>query len=244
MVVTYTTAALIAKGTKWMSAALVTADIEEYIYEAEGVIDGVMKKTGRGVAPDFTFDSDVHGVIRDAATSLALFNCIRYDPGEFPILEQAELTENLAYYSALRALTLLRDTRIVEYVVGMVPAAVPALEYSSAALVQKGTKWLSSDLLTADIEEYVYEAEGVVDAVMRKSGRTLSTDFTFSGSLHGVIRDATTSLALFNCIRYDPGAFPSLEQAEMTENLAYYSALRALTLLSDVRVTDYVIALT
>ncbi|AJP62068.1 hypothetical protein [ANMV-1 virus] len=117
MAVTYTTAALVKKGTKWLSGDLVDADIEEYIYQAEGIIDAVMKKTGRGLAPDYTFDVGIHGIIRDAATSLALFNCIRYDPGCFPLLEQAEMTENLAYYSALRALALLGDTRIVEYTI-------------------------------------------------------------------------------------------------------------------------------
>lgn len=119
MAVTYTTAALVKKGTKWLSSDLVDADIDEYIYQAEGIIDGVMKQTGRGLAPTYTFDSTLHGAVRDAATSLALFNCIRYDPGAFPLLEQAEMTENLAYYSALRALTLLADVRITDYVIGM-----------------------------------------------------------------------------------------------------------------------------
>jgi hypothetical protein len=72
MVVTYSTAALVRKGTKWLSGELVDADVEEYIYQAEGVIDGVMK-----------------------------------------------LTENLAYYSALRALTLLADTRVVDYLIAL-----------------------------------------------------------------------------------------------------------------------------
>ena len=122
MAVTYTTAALVKKGTKWLSADLADADIEEYIYQAEGIIDAVMKQTGRGGAPTFTFDSTLHGVIRDAATSLALFNCIRYDPGQFPLLEQAEMTENLAYYSALRALTLLADVRVVTYIIALTSA--------------------------------------------------------------------------------------------------------------------------
>jgi len=119
MTVTYTTSALVKKGTKWLSGDLTNEDIEEYIYEAEGVIDAVMKKTGRGAAPDFTFDSTLHGAIRDAATSLALYNCIRYDPGAYPLLEQAEMTLNLAYYSALRALTLLGDARTVDYLLSM-----------------------------------------------------------------------------------------------------------------------------
>ena len=119
MAVTYSTAALVKKGAKWLSSDLADGDIEEYIYEAEGVVDGVMKQTGRGLAPTFSFDSSLHGLIRDAATSLALFNCIRYDPGAFPSLEQAEMTENLAYYSALRALTLLADTRITDYIKGL-----------------------------------------------------------------------------------------------------------------------------
>lgn len=119
MAVTYTTATLVKKGTKWLSGDLADGDVEEYIYEAEGVIDAVMRKTGRGAAADFTFDSALHGAIRDAATSLALYSCIRYDPGAFPLLEQAEMTLNLAYYSALRALALLGDTRTVDYVLGM-----------------------------------------------------------------------------------------------------------------------------
>jgi hypothetical protein len=119
MAVTYTTAALVKKGTKWISSDLIDADIDEYIYQAEGIIDGVMKKTGRGAAPDYTFDVAKHGVVRDAATSLALFNCIRYDPGAFPLLEQAEMTENLAYYAALRALTLLADVRVTDYVIAL-----------------------------------------------------------------------------------------------------------------------------
>ena len=119
MAVTYTTAALVRMGTKWLSVDLADADIDEYIYEAEGVIDSVMKQTGRGLAPTYTFDSTLHGVVRDAATSLALFNCIRYDPGCFPLLEQAEMTENLAYYSALRALAILGDTRIVDYLIAL-----------------------------------------------------------------------------------------------------------------------------
>lgn len=102
-----------------MSADLADGDIEEYIYEAEGVIDAAMKKTGRGSSPDFTFDSSLHGAIRDAATSLALYSCIRYDPGAFPLLEQAEMTLNLAYYSSLRALALLAETRTIDYVIGM-----------------------------------------------------------------------------------------------------------------------------
>ena len=119
MAVTYTTATLVRKGTKWLSADLVDADIDEYIYQAEGVIDGVMKQTGRGLAPTYTFDVGKHGLVREAATSLALFNCIRYDPGAFPLLEQAEMTENLAYYSALRALTLLADTRVTDYIINL-----------------------------------------------------------------------------------------------------------------------------
>lgn len=118
MAVTYTTAALVKKATKWISGDLIDDDIDEYIYEAEGVIDSVMKKTGRGGDPDFAFDSTKHGVIRDAATSLAVYNCIRYDPGAFPTLEQAEFSVNLAYYSALRALGFLADTRIMDFVTG------------------------------------------------------------------------------------------------------------------------------
>ncbi|AJP62059.1 capsid tail fiber [ANMV-1 virus] len=118
-----------------------------------------------------------------------------------------------------------------------------AIEYTTAALVRQSSKWLSPDLTNADIEEYISQAEGVIDSVMKKTGRGLGSDYTFDPQVQGVVRDAATSLALFNCIRYDPGCFPLLEQAEMAENLAYYSALRALTLLANIRIVDHVVKL-
>jgi hypothetical protein len=118
-----------------------------------------------------------------------------------------------------------------------------AIKYTTVALVKKGSKWLSRDLTNADIEEYISQAEGVIDGRMKKIGRGLGSDYSFDPRVQGVVRDAATSLALFNCIRYDPGCFPSLVQAEMAENLAYYAALRALTLLTNIRIVDYVVKL-
>lgn len=115
MAVTYTSAAKVKKAVKWISASLLDADIENFIYEAESLIDETMRKTARGLTPDFTFVSTKHGILERAATAIAAFYCITYDVGAHPILESAEMSCNLIYYDVLRALQLLSDPRTVDH---------------------------------------------------------------------------------------------------------------------------------
>lgn len=115
MAVTYTTAALVKKRSNFISASLTTPDIEENIYEAENIIDCVMLKTARGTSPDFAFDSEKHGVLRDCATNLATYLCITFDFVEFRSMEEVETTINLLWNSAQLALTLLADSKTVNY---------------------------------------------------------------------------------------------------------------------------------
>ena len=120
MAVTYTTAALVKKRVKDLSTSLLDADIEENIYEAEGIIDPTMKQTGRGGAPDFTFDAVKHSIIRECCTDLAAYLCIIYDPGgSFTGLANAEMTANLLWNSAERSLSMLSDPRIAAYLKGL-----------------------------------------------------------------------------------------------------------------------------
>lgn len=117
--VTYTSAAIVKKRVKYISAALLDADIEENINQAESIIDAIMKATGRGVGADFTFDSDKHGIIRNCATDYAAYLCITYDPSEFPTLADAELVANLCFNSVQNLLEILDDSRTVEYLKGL-----------------------------------------------------------------------------------------------------------------------------
>ena len=120
MAVTYSTAALVRKRVKEISASLIDADIEENIYEAEGIIDATMRASARGAAPDFTFDAVKHSIIRQACTDLAAFLTIFYDPGgSFLTLADAEMSANLLWNSSQRSRSLLSDPRVVIYLQGL-----------------------------------------------------------------------------------------------------------------------------
>lgn len=119
MAVTYTEAALVKKRSNFISASLIDTDIEENIYEAESIIDCVMLKTARGASPDFTFDSEKHGILRDCATNLATYLCITFDPSDFPSMETAEMVSNLLWNEIQMGFTLLTDVKTGEYLKGV-----------------------------------------------------------------------------------------------------------------------------
>ena len=120
MAVTYTTAALVKKRAKKISTSLLDADIEENIYQAESTIDVTMKLSARGVAPDFTFDSTKHGLIRQCCTDLAAFLCVIYDPeGSFTDLAHAEADFIALWNLKESSLAILSDPRNVTYLKGL-----------------------------------------------------------------------------------------------------------------------------
>lgn len=243
MAVTYSSSALIKKAAKWIPPGLTDpTDFDIYIYQAESLIDETMGKTARGVSPDFTFNAKQHGILQRAATAIGAFYAITYDVSAHPLLEQAELTQNLLYYDQLRALTLLADIRVANFLDDYT-STVTTVTYSSAALVKKAAKYISASLLTADLEVFIFQAETVVDSVMRETARGDAPDFVFSATKHGIIQRAATAIAAFYAVTYDVGLHPQLESGEMTCNLLYYSQLRDLTLLADTRVVDHLSAL-
>jgi predicted RNA-binding Zn ribbon-like protein len=111
MPVTYTTAALVRKRNKNISSDLVDADIDQFIYEAEAIIDAAMK-----VSLITSFDAAKHAILRSAATDIATLTTLSYDPGTaFLELEDAKMTTDLLTAAADRALNLLADPRTVAY---------------------------------------------------------------------------------------------------------------------------------
>ena len=120
MAVTYTTAALVKKRVKDISADLLDADIEQNIDESEGIIDATMRLSARGSSPDFTFDASKHSILRQCCTDLAAFLCIFYDPsGSFADLADCEITANLLWNSSERSLSMLSDPRVANYIKGL-----------------------------------------------------------------------------------------------------------------------------
>ena len=113
--VTYTTAALVRKRLLAIDSSLIDADITEKINMAEGIIDSVMRKTGRGTGADFTFNADKHGLIRDVCTSISAFLCLTFDVSEFASSSFAGLTADLLWAESDRGLAILSDARTIRY---------------------------------------------------------------------------------------------------------------------------------
>jgi predicted RNA-binding Zn ribbon-like protein len=110
-----------------------------------------------------------------------------------------------------------------------------AVTYTTAALVRKRNSNVSTDLADVDIDQFIYEAEGILNATMKASLIT-----TFVATKHAILRSAATDLATLSTITYDPGtAFLELEDAEATIKLLTAAADRALTLLEDPRTVAY-----
>lgn len=110
MVVTYTTAALVKKRVKDISGDLSDPDIEVNIYHAEAIIDGLIKDSFKAI-----FDASKHGIIQSCATDIAAFECIMYDGASFTSPSAQSAAANLTWYSAERMLTILEDSRTVQY---------------------------------------------------------------------------------------------------------------------------------
>ena len=98
------------KRVESIDASLLDADIEQYIYEAETIIDSIMKYSFID-----TFDATKHAILRSCATDIAAHTCIRYNPASFPSLETAEMTANLIWENIQFQFYLLNDQRIVDY---------------------------------------------------------------------------------------------------------------------------------
>lgn len=90
---------------KNISSELADADIEQFIYEAEGVIDDTM-----GFSLISSFDASTHTTIRRCATALAALDTIANNPGTvFLSLDDAALTIKLLQDTVDRTLALLAE---------------------------------------------------------------------------------------------------------------------------------------
>ena len=106
--------------------------------------------------------------------------------------------------------------------------------YTTAALVKKRVETIDASLTDADIEQYILEAETIIDCIMKTSLVP-----TFNSIDHAILRSCATDIAAKACIHYNPGAFPSLETAEMTANLLQDNIQFAFFLLNDPRMVEY-----
>jgi len=106
--------------------------------------------------------------------------------------------------------------------------------YTTAALVKKRVEDIDASLTDADIDQFILEAEAIIDCIMKTS-----LIATFNSIDHALLRSCATDIAAASCIHYNPGAFPSLETAEMTANLLQDNIQLTFYLLNDPRTIEY-----
>jgi len=107
---TYTTVAIVRKRLRYIDSNITDTNIEQYIIEAEGLIDAVMTGTMKDI-----FDPFKHDLIRACATDLAALQILAYDPSVQPTIEAALMTADLLYNASQDALKMLSNPRNVKY---------------------------------------------------------------------------------------------------------------------------------
>lgn len=106
--------------------------------------------------------------------------------------------------------------------------------YTTEAIVKKRVKDISSDLLTADIEQHINEAESFLDCAMRHSFIS-----SFDTSKHQILRKAATELTAFTILIYDVTEYTNLPEFGATMETLWYSIERILAFLEDERTVEY-----
>lgn len=107
---TYTTAALVRKAVKNIDAGLLDADINAYIEEAEGVLDGIMGQSFVDV-----FLASKHGILRSASTRWASISAIMYDPSGFTSSTEASMISDVLWEEWTYLTSLLERDSVVRW---------------------------------------------------------------------------------------------------------------------------------
>ncbi len=110
MAVTYTTAALVQKECKKIDSTLLTADLENYIIMAEGVLKGIMKED----LPS-AFDASKNGLLQEFTTAFATLKAVCFDTTNFASTVDAELTINALILRLKLAAELLNDSKTRQF---------------------------------------------------------------------------------------------------------------------------------
>ena len=116
MAVVYTTAALCKKRVENYDVGLADADIEEFINEAEGILNGVM---GLDLTSSFSAVKLGHRVLREGATLYAAIQMILFNPVGFSSTREAFAIADAMWEEFHFILGLLRDKGVVQYIEGL-----------------------------------------------------------------------------------------------------------------------------
>jgi len=110
--------------------------------------------------------------------------------------------------------------------------------YTTVDVVSGSLLLSSKTYTTADISGAILRAEGVIDAVMRRSGIG-SADYTFDEQKHGLISDTAVALSSMWLLLSDVEEFASSSSSTQTADMLWAIADRNLAVLSDPRIMKY-----
>lgn len=131
---TYTTATIVRKRIEDIDATLLDADIDQYIMEAEVIIDCIMKHSLKQV-----FNAERHAIVRGLATDMAALSCLQYNQDAFTSPHLSEMTANLLSDSIRLSYYLLHDPKTAEYLIDiseeeiMIKVSTTTVDFSAAA---------------------------------------------------------------------------------------------------------------
>ena len=103
-------------GANASSTANVEAYINDFITQAESLINSVCRYN---FSDNYsTLNVDVKCLLKEAASNLAAIYVIQFDMSGFTSRTEAEDMINVLRDGALRALSILRDKKVVDFIVG------------------------------------------------------------------------------------------------------------------------------
>lgn len=164
---TYTTAALVRKRVEDIDASLVDDDIDQYILEAEKIIDCIMKHSLKQ-----TFNAERHAIVRGLATDMAALTCVQFSQGSFASPHLSEMTANLLSDSIRLSYYLLNDPKTAEYLIN-------TTEEEIMMKVSTTTVDLSAAVATTLYTVPVGQIFVPTMAVVRAGSNAAATDVTF-----------------------------------------------------------------
>jgi len=106
--------------------------------------------------------------------------------------------------------------------------------YTTPTIVRSQTSAIDAALTDSDLEDYISEAEGFLDAVMEKSFIS-----TFDATKHKILRAGANKWAALCCVVYDPDAAGTYSDASFTADTLWDQWNAILDLLEKETVVRY-----
>lgn len=107
---TYTTATLVRRQVENIDSSLVDDDIDEFIEEAEGIIDAIL---GRSFVS--TFDATKHKILRAAANKWAALCGLGFNPAGFTSSQESDEIADILWDQLQFILSVLERDSSVRY---------------------------------------------------------------------------------------------------------------------------------